>query len=877
MRIQALAVSSLLASASLLVAQGPVVRSEVEPNNDAATAQTFNLGDEVVCTLVAGELDWFTFTVPSAGKVELYLAGNTTSGGTTGTDTRMYLYDSTGTALLGLNDDAGGTGNFTAALNHNLQPGTYLVKVEGYSATDAGFYSFESSLRPLKSYTDSEASEPNDNSLRWRLAAPTTVPGARMNHAMAHDSARGRTVMFGGTNTSGIPTADTWEWDGSNWTLITPATSPSARSRAAMTFDSARGKVVMFGGFDGTNLLGDTWEWNGTNWAQITTAASPSGRVTAMAYDSTRNRTVLFGGGGTLFYLNDTWEYDGVNWTLMAPATTTPSGRLSESMAFDASRGKTVMYGGVSTAITFGETWEWSGTDWALVSTATVPPARSQHASFYATYGSSSRVYIVGGRDSAGASLGDMWEYNGTDWTQITPPDMPSARMSSAIAYDSNRGRAVLFGGNTGGVSTTVRNNQTYRFGVAATEIAGLDKQIQGDISVAGDADWYRFEVTVPTAGLWFYLTDGDTPGLVRSRLEFYTSSLALIGTTLGTNAVNSGVNTARSSALRTWPAGVYYVAVKQDSGSLDPLTGKYRLEVRSMDLGTGATVSETEPNDVVTSPNVVTLAPGDVGLGAVPTGSSTSVGFDLWRITLSAASTVTFQTDNGSAPALTDTTIQLLNADGSSSGITSLSGNTLAPSGTSHGRGQVRFNLTPNTYFLKVHGGTTTVSGNYKLFVGTMPSYYVDGSYTSVTANATCLGSNTLRPTIAVATGMSTRERPVLGTLFRRQVTQMRNNGLFFTVQGFSNTTTNGGSTPLPLALTGAPNCSLNVDPAFLNLGMASATGTYDWSIVMPATQSLRGIVLFDQVVALDPAANALGVTVSNYFRQIVGDRYFY
>jgi len=279
----------------------------------------------------------------------------------------------------------------------------------------------------------------------------------------------------------------------------------------------------------------------------------------------------------------------------------------------------------------------------------------------------------------------------------------------------------------------------------------------------------------------------------------------------------------------------------------------------------------------VVTSPNVVTLAPGDVGLGAVPTGSSTSVGFDLWRITLSAPSTVTFQTDNGSAPALTDTTIQLLNADGSSSGITSLSGNTLAPSGTSHGRGQVRFNLTPNTYFLKVHGGTTTVSGNYKLFVGTMPSYYVDGSYTSVTANATCLGSNTLRPTIAVATGMSTRERPVLGTLFRRQVTQMRNNGLFFTVQGFSNTTTNGGSTPLPLALTGAPNCSLNVDPAFLNLGMASATGTYDWSIVMPATQSLRGIVLFDQVVALDPAANALGVTVSNYFRQIVGDRYFY
>jgi len=878
MRIQALAVSSLLASASLLVAQGPVVRTETEPNNDAATAQSFNLGDEVECTLVAGELDWFTFAVPSGGgKVELYLAGNTTAAGTTGTDTRMYLYDSTGTVLQAINDDAGGSGNFTAALNYNLTAGTYLIKVEGYSATDAGFYTLESSLRTLRTYTDSEASEPNDNTLRWRQSSPATVPGARMNHAMAHDGLRGRTVMFGGTNTAGIATADTWEWDGSNWTLRTPATSPSARSRAAMTFDSARNRTVLFGGFDGTNLLGDTWEWDGTNWSQVTTAASPSGRVTSMAFDSTRNRTVLFGGGGTLFYLNDTWEYDGVNWNLMSPATTTPSGRLSESMAFDASRGKVVMFGGVTTALTFAETWEWSGTDWALVTTATVPPARSQHASFYASYGTSNRVYIFGGRDSTGASLGDMWEYNGTDWTQITPADLPSARMSSAIAFDSNRGRAVLFGGNTGGVSTTIRNNQTFRFGVAATEITGLDKQIQGDISVAGESDWYRIEVTAPQAGLWFLLSDGDVPALTRTRLEFYNSSLALIGSTLGTSSGNSGVNTSRTSLLRTWPAGVYYVAVKQDSGSLDPLTGKYRLEIRNMDLATGATATEVEPNDVVTSPNIITLNSGDIGLGNIPTGSNATTGSDLWRIIVSQPSTLTIQTDNGAAPALLDTTILLLNADGSSGGITATSGNTLAGTGTSHGRTQVRFNLTPSTYYLRVHGGTTTVSGNYRLLVGAMPSLYVDASYTSVTTNATCLGSNSLRPTLGVAPGMSTRQRPVLGTLFRRLVTQMPANGLFFTVQGFSNTTTNGGSTPLPLALTGAPNCSLNVDPAFLNLGMASATGTYEWMIAMPDNQSLRGLVLFDQVVALDPAANALGVTVSNYFRQIVGDRYFF
>lgn len=42
-------------------------------------------------------------------------------------------------------------------------------------------------------------------------------PSARSFHAMAYDSIRQRTVLFGGTDYSVGPLSDTWEWDGANW------------------------------------------------------------------------------------------------------------------------------------------------------------------------------------------------------------------------------------------------------------------------------------------------------------------------------------------------------------------------------------------------------------------------------------------------------------------------------------------------------------------------------------------------------------------------------------------------------------------------------------------------------------------------------------
>src|SRR5262249_48363506 len=88
-----------------------------------------------------------------------------------------------------------------------------------------------------------------------------------------------------------------------------PGVSPSARYSHAMAYDSARGVTVLFGGYAGGPIFGDTWEWNGMTWTQISSAVSPAARLYhAMAYDSARRVTVLFGGSNGS-YFGDTWKY----------------------------------------------------------------------------------------------------------------------------------------------------------------------------------------------------------------------------------------------------------------------------------------------------------------------------------------------------------------------------------------------------------------------------------------------------------------------------------------------------------------------------------------------------------------------------------------
>lgn len=278
----------------------------------------------------------------------------------------------------------------------------------------------------------------------WEKELPALAPSPRDGHAMAYDSARGVTVLFGGFSYDGRSHifGDTWEWDGVTWSLRSTV-GPSARYYTAMAYDELRGVTVLFGGVGG---VGDTWEWDGVAWVQRSDSGPTTLDSHQLVYDNHRGVTVLFGGAGcpgqNTSRCGDTWEWDGITWELRS--STGPSPRREHAMAYDSARKITVLYGGSDGS---SQTWEWDGLDWSL-RTSFVGP-RSQYAHTMA-YDSARGVTLLFPSAAGGVPDSQTWAWDGTEWllfSEIGPP----GRIYSAMAYDSARRVTVLFGGFVGG------------------------------------------------------------------------------------------------------------------------------------------------------------------------------------------------------------------------------------------------------------------------------------------------------------------------------------------------------------------------------------------------------------------------------------------
>lgn len=244
------------------------------------------------------------------------------------------------------------------------------------------------------------------NGTDWVQSA-ATGPTARCNPALAYDSMRGVTVLFGGILQPAFNSGETWEWDGATWTQRL-VSGPSPRNSHSMVYDPQRGVVVLFGGdvvAQGGVPSGETWEWDGTLWSQRMVAGPSPRYYAAMTYDADRGVTVLFGGfsGDSQIHFNDTWEWDGTAWTQRFVSG--PSARREAVIAYDALQQRTVLYGGWNGATYVGDAWHWDGEEWAA-STATGPSPRSgAHMSFDVERGTS---VLFGGVNSGGPNA-ETW------------------------------------------------------------------------------------------------------------------------------------------------------------------------------------------------------------------------------------------------------------------------------------------------------------------------------------------------------------------------------------------------------------------------------------------------------------------------------------
>lgn len=160
----------------------------------------------------------------------------------------------------------------------------------------------------------------------WTQTTSAITPPVRAFHAMAYNTSN--VIMWGGQNSDGAFLNDMWSYTDTTtqWAAVSQgSTIPSARMGHAMTYDGYNSRLFLFGGLTqsyGTlGLSCQTWVFSGGAWTLLSTPTHPTARWNAqMQYDSGTKKITLIGGRGNGVgsysdVLGDVWTFDCVAGT----------------------------------------------------------------------------------------------------------------------------------------------------------------------------------------------------------------------------------------------------------------------------------------------------------------------------------------------------------------------------------------------------------------------------------------------------------------------------------------------------------------------------------------------------------------------------------
>jgi hypothetical protein len=152
---------------------------------------------------------------------------------------------------------------------------------------------------------------------------------------------------------------------------------------------------------------------------------------------------------GNLPILNDAQEllqWSGSAWTAVPSVNAAWPGLEGHAVAYHVAARQLVAFGGKGAA-TVSDTWLWNLSDgWKRSPTSPLlPPVRSNAAMAWDS--KRARAVMYGGENSLVNSLIDTWEWDGGQWHAC--PDGPIAGTGYRMAYDAARAVTVAFGGGT--------------------------------------------------------------------------------------------------------------------------------------------------------------------------------------------------------------------------------------------------------------------------------------------------------------------------------------------------------------------------------------------------------------------------------------------
>ncbi len=260
---------------------------------------------------------------------------------------------------------------------------------------------------------------------------------------MCYDPIRNYMVLVG--NVAGVPSAQTWSYDGVAWTA-----RGGAPHSGPVAVDGVSGQLLLA-------TYQGTYAWDGTGWQG---AGGGTGGYTLedIAFDPLRQQLIAV---GNLNNAMVTWRWSTSSWQQVSVTSNAniypPQDRLS--LAFDpvsqkillaASAATYVLLGGVYVQVPVTRWYEWNGFGW----NQRLPLVAPASAGAMATDTLRQRIVMFDGDYNNGPNSNlpnHTWSISNGVLTRLTTPIEPSLRNQAAFAFDPVRSVCVLFGGYNGG------------------------------------------------------------------------------------------------------------------------------------------------------------------------------------------------------------------------------------------------------------------------------------------------------------------------------------------------------------------------------------------------------------------------------------------
>jgi N-acetylneuraminic acid mutarotase len=300
-------------------------------------------------------------------------------------------------------------------------------------------------------------------SASWRRIAPEgTLPGARRDHSIVTD---GKTLYVFGGRSSEQPLSDLWvynvESDG-GWRQVDLGAAPAPRfgHNAVWTRSpdvaTDPGRLLVFGGQAGTAFFNDVWQFGpqsdsfveiGVGEVRPTARYGAAGAVSTLDGEAVLFITHGFTNEGRF---DDSWSWDDSWADVSPPGGLRPIRRCLMRAAWDSENDRLIMFGGQTDATPFlGDFWALDSNGWREIIADPSPPARNSNAM---AFDDERGVAVLFGGNSAEGELNDVWVFDVREerWTQVEQSgESPSPRQGHDAAWVAGHGLYV-FGGNDG-------------------------------------------------------------------------------------------------------------------------------------------------------------------------------------------------------------------------------------------------------------------------------------------------------------------------------------------------------------------------------------------------------------------------------------------